>query len=192
VRFPMGTLTKDEVRAHAVRLGLPNAAKDESQEICFVPDGDYAGFVAASALRRGRVLPRSGEIIDADGSVVGTHDGTHRYTVGQHKGLGNLSTRERRFVTAIEPETGTVRVGPRHAAERRALDIRDLRWLAPARETFDATIQVRHRGTPIGARIDVDGTRALAELAEPVVAAPGQAAVCYDGDRVLAGGWIEG
>lgn len=190
VRFPLGELTKEQVRGHAARLGLPNAAKDESQEICFVPDGDYAGFVAASALRRGRTLPKAGSIVDADGSVVGTHDGTHRFTVGQHKGLGNLTTRERRFVTGIEPATGTVHVGPREAAERGELDVRDLRWLAPARDAFTAHVQVRHRGTPIAATITVDGTHARATLGEPVVAAPGQAAVFYDGDRVLAGGWV--
>src|SRR5580704_5732875 len=190
VQFPLGALTKDAVRTHARRLGLPNAGKDESQEICFVPDGDYAGFVAASALRRGRALPMAGTIVDADGSVVGTHDGTHRFTVGQHKGLGNLATRERRFVTAVEPRTGTVHVGPREAAENTSLDVRDLRWLAAPRDAFEASVQVRHRGTPIAARISVSGTRASVELAEPVVAAPGQAAVFYDADRVLAGGWI--
>ncbi|HEY1814651.1 MAG TPA: tRNA 2-thiouridine(34) synthase MnmA [Kofleriaceae bacterium] len=190
VEFPLGALTKEQVRAHARRLGLPNAAKDESQEICFVPDGDYAGFVAATALRRGKSLPKGGSIVDADGSVVGTHDGTHHFTVGQHKGLGNLTTRDRRFVTAVEPATGVVRVGPREAAERRALEVRDLRWLAEPRASFAARVQVRHRGTPIAARIAVDGVHARAQLDEPVVAAPGQAAVFYDDDRVLAGGWI--
>lgn len=192
VQFPLGALTKDEVRAHAQRLGLPNAAKDESQEICFVPDGDYAGFVAASALRRGKAAPKAGTIVDADGRVVGTHDGTHRFTVGQHKGLGNLTTRERRYVTAVEPATGTVRVGPRDAAERRELTVRDLRWLAAPRAELAAEVQVRHRGAPIAARVAVDETRTRARvvLDEPTVAAPGQAAVVYDGDRVLCGGWI--
>jgi tRNA-uridine 2-sulfurtransferase len=190
VRFPLGDFTKDEVRDHARRLGLPNAAKDESQEICFVPDGNHAAFVAASALRRGRALPVAGAIVDDDGRVVGSHDGTHRFTVGQHKGLGNLATRERRYVTKIEPATGTVRVGPREAAERTELELRDLRWLAPPRDALDAHVQVRHRGTPIAAAITVTGTGACVALAEPTVAAPGQAAVLYDGDRVLAGGWI--
>ena len=190
VRFPLGDFTKDEVRAHARRLGLPNAAKDESQEICFVPDGDHAGFVAASALARGRALPVRGSVVDADGTVVGTHDGTHRFTVGQHKGLGNLTTRERRYVTAIEPATGTVHVGPREAAERRTLVVRDLRWLSPPRARLSAHVQVRHRGAPIAAEIAIEGDRASVELVEPAVAAPGQAAVFYDGDRVLAGGWV--
>ena len=155
-----------------------------------MPDGDYAGFVAASALRRGRVLPTAGAIVDERGGVVGTHDGTHRFTVGQHKGLGNLATRERMFVTAVEPSTATVHVGPREAAERRSLDVRDVRWLAAPRDAFEAAVQVRHRGTPIAAQISVAGTRARVELAGPVVAAPGQAAVFYESDRVLAGGWI--
>jgi len=190
VRFPLGHLTKDEVRAEAHRLGLPNAGKDESQEICFVPDGDYAGFVSAQALRRGRTMPGPGAIVDETGATVGRHDGVHRFTVGQHRGLGNLTTRDKLYVTAVDPERAEVRVGPRNAAERTALAIRDLRWLAPRAERLQAAVQVRHRGTPIAAEIEVSGDRAEVRLAEPTVAAKGQAAVIYAGDRVLAGGWI--
>jgi tRNA-uridine 2-sulfurtransferase len=190
IRFPLGGLTKDEVRAHARRLGLPNADKPESQEICFVPDGDYAGFVSAQALRRGRSLPRGGEIIDASGAVLGHHDGVHRFTVGQHRGLGNLTRKERLYVTEIDPVHAVVHVGTKTAAERGELAIRDLRWLAPPRDRLDAQIQVRHRGSPIAAEVVVTGDHATARLAEPTVAARGQAAVLYDGDRVLAGGWL--
>jgi tRNA-specific 2-thiouridylase len=190
VRFPLGGMTKDDVRGHALRLGLPNAGKPESQEICFVPDGDHAGFVAAQAVRRGRALPTAGAIVDHTGAVIGRHDGTHRFTLGQHRGLGNLATRDKLYVTAIDPARAEVRVGPRAAAERRELAIRDLRWLSPPRAALSAAVQVRHRGAPIAAEVRVDGDRALAALAEPTVAAPGQAAVLYDGDRVLAGGWI--
>jgi tRNA-specific 2-thiouridylase len=190
VRFPLGALGKDEVRTHATRLGLPNAAKPESQEICFVPDGDYAGFVATAALRRGRALPHPGSIVDQAGTVLGTHAGTHRFTVGQHRGLGNLTTKDKLFVTAIDPARGEVQVGPRAAAEVRELAIRDLRWLVPARHELAAHVQVRHRGAPIAAEIAIDGDRARARLMEATIAAPGQAAVLYDGDRVLAGGWI--
>jgi tRNA-specific 2-thiouridylase len=190
VRFPLGGLTKDEVRAHALRLGLPNAVKPESQEICFVPDGDYAGFVAATALRRGRALPIAGAIVHEDGRVVGHHEGVHRFTVGQHRGLGNLTTKEKLFVTAIDPARAEVRVGPREAAEKRDLVVRDLRWLSPPQVALTAAIQVRHRGTPIDADVQVDGDRAMVRLAESTVAAPGQAAVLYAGNRVLAGGWI--
>src|SRR5215468_83346 len=193
VRFPLGGMTKDEVRDHARRLGLPNAAKPESQEICFVPDGDHAGFVSAQALRRGRPLPGPGAIVGDGGAVLGHHDGVHRFTLGQHRGLGNLTTRDKLYVTAIDPARAEVRVGPRAAAERTALTIRDLRWLAPAQARLSASVQVRHRGAPIPAEIRVEpasggatdsGPRAVVELAEPTVAAPGQAAVIYDGDRV--------
>ncbi|MEO6775499.1 MAG: tRNA 2-thiouridine(34) synthase MnmA [Kofleriaceae bacterium] len=200
VRFPLGGFTKDEVRAHAVRLGLPNAQKAESQEICFVPDGDYAGFVAASAIKRGRALPLAGAIVDHDGTVLGRHDGTHNFTVGQHRGLGNLVVPpdasgkaripDKRYVTAIDPAKGEVRVGTREGAERRTFALRDLRWLAPPRDAFAAVVQVRHRGQPIAVQATVDGSLVQLELAVPVVAASGQAAVLYAGDRVLAGGWI--
>jgi tRNA-uridine 2-sulfurtransferase len=190
VRFPLGALTKEQVRTEAVRLGLPNATKDESQEICFVPDGDYAGFVSAQALRRGRAMPGPGAIVDDAGAVLGRHDGVHRFTVGQHRGLGNLTTKDKLYVTAIDPARSEVRVGPREAAERRELAIRDLRWLAPRADELRADVQVRHRGTPIAADVQIAGDRATVKLAEPTVAAAGQAAVLYAGDRVLAGGWI--
>jgi tRNA-specific 2-thiouridylase len=199
VRFPLGGMTKDDVRGHAVRLGLPNATKAESQEICFVPDGDYAGFVAAAALRRGKSLPMAGEVVDADGTVLGRHAGTHNFTVGQHRGLGNLVAPgpdgkshipDKRFVIGVDPVHAVVRVGTRAEAERTELAIRDLRWLSPARSELAAHVQVRHRGTPIAANVTIDGTRATVKLAAPTVAAPGQAAVIYDRDRVLAGGWI--
>jgi tRNA-specific 2-thiouridylase len=203
VRFPLGGMTKDEVRGHARRLGLPNAAKPESQEICFVPDGDYAGFVSAQALRRDRPLPGPGAIVGDGGAVLGHHDGVHRFTLGQHRGLGNLATRDKLYITAIDPARAEVRVGPRAAAERAELTIRDLRWLSPPRLRLSASVQVRHRGAPIPAEIRIEpasisasgpagapAPRAVVQLAEPTVAAPGQAAVIYDGDRVLAGGWI--
>ncbi len=190
VQFPLGAMTKDEVRAHAVRLGLPNAVKPESQEICFVPDGDYAGFVSAQALKRGRALPMAGTIVDATGAVLGQHEGTHRFTVGQHRGLGNLTTKDKLYVTAVDPVKAEVTVGPKAAAERSELTIRDLRWLSAPRTSLSAAVQVRHRGTPIAAQVEIDGDRAVVKLAEATVAASGQAAVIYDGDRVLAGGWL--
>src|SRR5437868_930360 len=113
VRFPLGDMTKDEVRGHALRLGLPNAVKPESQEICFVPDGDYAGFVSAQALRRGRAMPGPGAILGDDGAVLGHHEGVHRFTLGQHRGLGNLTTKDKLYVTAIDPARAEVRVGAR-------------------------------------------------------------------------------
>ena len=191
VWFPLGATSKGEVRAAAATLGLPNAIKPESQEICFVPDGDHAGFVRAAALRRGRALPAGGDIVDDDGRVLGRHDGVHRFTVGQHRGLGNLTTRERMFVTAVEPTTGRVVVGPRQAALRRTITVDDVRWLGPPAPAL--RVQVRHRGEPLAAEVDAaaGGSRAIVRFSdEGAVAAPGQAAVFYDGDRVVGGGWI--
>jgi tRNA-specific 2-thiouridylase len=190
VRFPLGGMTKLEVREHARRLGLPNAGKDESQEICFVPDGDYARFVSAAALKRGRSLPGAGAIVGEGGRVVGRHEGVHGFTVGQRRGLGNLAVKEKLYVTAIDPARAEVHVGAREAAEQHELTVRDLRWLAEPRAALAASVQVRHRGTPIAADVTIAGDRAKLRLAAPTVAAPGQAAVIYDGDRVLAGGWI--
>ena len=189
VWFPLGATRKDDVRRVAARLGLPNAVKPESQEICFVPDGDHAGFVAAAALRRGQALPAGGDIVDQGGRVLGRHDGTHRFTIGQHRGLGNLATRERMFVTAVEPAAGRVVVGPRAAALRRAFTVDDVRWLGPVGDPM--AVQVRHRGERLAATVVADGERAFVRISdEGTVAAPGQAAVFYDGERVVGGGWI--
>jgi tRNA-uridine 2-sulfurtransferase len=193
--FPLGGLAKDEVRARARAAGLPNAGKEESQEICFVPDGDYAGFVAAQALTRGRRLPAGGEVVDAGGAVLGRHDGVHRFTVGQHRGLGNLAQRggEKMFVIGLDPGAGRVVIGPRAAAERREVMVDDVRWLSAAPSgPLRCAVQVRHRGIAHAAEIaPVDGGRLRVRFSdEAVVAAPGQAAVFYDGDRVLGGGWI--
>ena len=198
VRFPLGGLGKDEVRARAKSLGLPNADKPESQEICFVPDGDYAGFVSARALARGRALPVTGDFVDASGAVLGRHDGVHRFTVGQHRGLGALAQRdgEKQFVTAIDPGRGRVTIGSRAAAERRELVVRDARWLAPVPPDGSpraCAVQVRHRGAAHAATIAPRAHGTIVDVRfsdDAVVAAPGQAAVFYDGDRVLGGGWI--
>jgi tRNA-specific 2-thiouridylase len=188
VWFPLGGMTKAEVRAHARRLGLPNAGKAESQEICFVPDGNAAGFVARAAVKRGRPVA-GGAIVDEAGVELGRHDGIHHFTIGQHKGLGNLATRERMYVVGLEPREARVVVGPRVAAERGELVVRDVRWLVEPRGTMiEAAVQVRHRGEPTPARIEVASGRVV--LDAPRVAARGQAAVFYDGDRVLGGGWI--
>jgi tRNA-specific 2-thiouridylase len=192
VAFPLGELTKREVRAHATELGLPNADKPESQEICFVPDGDHAGFVAAAALRRGRSLPSGGDIVDERGAVLGRHDGVHRFTIGQHKGLGNLrgvAPDDRRFVTGLDPSTGTVTVGSRAQATTARFAIDDVRWLGPLPIDGRAEVVVRHRGGRFPARVTIDDPVRV-ELETPTVAAPGQAAVLYDGDRVVGGGWI--
>ncbi|HUQ03814.1 MAG TPA: tRNA 2-thiouridine(34) synthase MnmA [Kofleriaceae bacterium] len=195
VWFPLGALVKHEVRALAAALTLPNAAKPESQEICFVPDGDYAGFVSRAALTRGRALPTAGDIVDGDGTVLGRHAGAHRFTIGQHRGLGNLRgipPTERRFVTAIDPARGTVTVGDRAAAASREVWIDNVRWLGAPDVTGPAlALQVRHRGERHAVALEQHGARVRVRFTgDGTVAAPGQAAVIYDGDRVVGGGWI--
>lgn len=192
IRFPLGHLTKEQVRAEAARLGLPNAAKADSQEICFVPDSDYPGFVERAAGDRGLTIPVAGPIVDVDGNQVGRHRGIHRYTLGQRRGLGDVSIDGRPlYVIGVEPENNRVVVGPRDRAEAPAVRIADVRWLVDRRAGgFEAAVQVRHRSEPIAARFTPSGNHLVAELAAPAVAAPGQAAVIYEGDTVIAGGWV--
>ncbi len=190
IRFPLGGLTKEMVRSEAARLGLPNRAKAESQEICFVPDGDYAAFVERRAPLQ---ISRSGPIVDEEDNEVGRHRGLHRYTVGQRRGLGDVSTTgEPVYVVAIEPSNNRLVVGPSRAASKPSITIRDLRWLRPVRSTpFESSLQVRHRGTPVRCRVSPKGSVATIEfLDQAPIAAPGQAAVLYDGDTVVAGGWV--
>jgi tRNA-uridine 2-sulfurtransferase len=193
IDFPLGALTKDEVRARARRYGLPNADKADSQEICFVPDGDYAGFVEAAALGRGRTPPGQGAIIDEAGRELGRHAGIHRYTVGQRRGLGALHPGgEPAYVSRLDASRNLVVVGDRDAAARRELSVRELQWLVePPGETLRVAVQIRHRAEPVPCAVAVEeGGRARVELDAPVIASPGQAAVFYAGDRVLGGGWI--
>ncbi|HEY3352072.1 MAG TPA: tRNA 2-thiouridine(34) synthase MnmA [Polyangia bacterium] len=186
VRFPVGHLTKDEVRAEARRLGLPVAAKAESQEICFVPDGDYAAFVA----RQGGAAPPAGEIVDGQGRVLGRHGGVHRFTVGQRHGLG-LAFAAPHYVTALDPARGRVTVGPAAALLRAGFTVAEARL--PGAAPFRAAVQIRYRHRPApGTVIPLGGGRAEVRLVAPERAvAPGQAAVFYDGDTVLGGGFIE-
>lgn len=188
--FPVGHLEKGAVRDAARRLELQVAGKPDSQEICFVPDGNYAEFVERA--RPG--ASRAGVIVDADQQVLGTHGGVHRFTVGQRKGLG-LSAREPLYVHSIDAEQGTVRVGPRAGLERTTLTASGVNWTLGV--TPDAwtpvTAQIRHRHQPASARVRaIDEDRAELVFRAPQVAiTPGQAAVFYDGDVVLGGGWIE-
>jgi tRNA-specific 2-thiouridylase len=185
--FPVGDLTKDEVRATARRLALPVADKPESQEICFVPDRDYAGFVERQTDPARR---RPGAIVGDDGTEVGTHGGVHRFTVGQRRGLG-LGGGEARYVTGIDAATGAVRVGPKDALASRGLVAERVHWTGDERVTR-ATVRIRHRHVPVAARIEPgDGATARVWFDVPAHAVtPGQAAVFYRGEEVVGGGWI--
>ena len=188
--FPVGDLDKDVVRAHARRLELRVAAKPDSQEICFVPDGDYATFIERNAPES----RRPGALVDRSGAVVGAHDGVHRFTIGQRKGLG-LSAREPMYVLAIRPDTAEVIVGPREALGQTALTASAVNWISgrPAADWTAVTAQIRHRHTPAPARVRaIDGDRAELIFHEPQTAiTPGQAVVFYDDDCVVGGGWID-
>jgi tRNA-uridine 2-sulfurtransferase len=188
VLFPVGALEKPAVRAAAARAGLANAAKPDSQEICFVPSGDVGAFVALRAPAR----VRPGEIVATDGRVLGRHDGVHRFTVGQRRGLG-LSGPEPRYVVAIEAEGSRVVVGSAADASRDRFEVREVSWVsgAPPAGPFEVRVKVRHRHEGEVGTVAAAGDGAFVALARPVRGvAPGQAAVFYAGDEVLGGGRI--
>jgi tRNA-specific 2-thiouridylase len=190
IEFPLGELEKEVVRDRARKLGLPNADKPESQEICFVPDGDYA---AAVERIRPDALPGDGEIVDRDGRVLGQHPGIHRFTVGQRRGLG-LASKRPLFVESIDAARNRVVVGAAGDLEASGAILERVSWISgePPKRATRATVRVRygHSGAP--AWIEPrSGRAAVVHFEQPVRAvAPGQAAVFYDGDVVLGGGWI--
>lgn len=184
--FPLGELTKTRVRELARERGLPSAERPESQETCFVPDGDVRGFVRA---RRPEAFA-PGPIVDESGVTVGRHDGVPGITVGQRRGLA-VAAGERRFVTRVDPASATVTVGPRDDVLVRRVVASDVVWRAgdgPVR----VSARVRYRGPESAATATLEGGRLVVELDDPVdAAAPGQALVCYDGERVVGGGVVE-
>jgi len=188
--FPVGALGKNAVRAHARRLGLVTADKPDSQEICFVPDGDYAAFLE----REDPGLAAAGAIVDARGVRLGGHGGVHRFTIGQRKGLG-LSAGVPLYVVDIDAARQEVTVGPREALDRTTLTASVVNWISGEAPTGwqPVTAQIRHRHRPAAARVRaLDDTRAEVVFDEPQQAVtPGQAVVWYDGDEVLGGGWID-
>ena len=189
-RFPVGALAKSEVREQARRLGLAVADKRDSQEICFIPDDDYASFVA----REAPSVARAGAIVDEAGRQIGSHEGVHSFTIGQRKGLG-LSSPTPLYVLRIDPGERRVMVGPRAALERTALIAAAVNWIAvdPPATWMPVSAQIRHRHRPAPGRVRaIDAGRAELVFDEPQAAiTPGQAAVFYDGDVVVGGGWIE-
>ena len=182
LRFPLGGLPKARVREIAAELGLATAAKPDSQDICFVPDGDYAGLVRK--LRPEADAP--GDIVDLGGRVLGRHRGLVGFTVGQRRGLEIGGAAEPLYVVRLEPGTRRVVVGPRRALAVEAARVTGLNWIG-GDHLGPLTIKVRSMAKPVPAILR--GDRVLFDQPEYGVA-PGQAAVLYAGDRVLGGGWI--
>lgn len=189
--FPLGELEKATTRAEGERLGVPNFAKKDSQELCFVPDGDIGGFVDRRAEARGEPRMAEGLLRNEAGEVLGTHDGVHRYTIGQRRGLG-LGGGPVRYVLRILPESAEVIVGGERALESDTLVVERATWIGPAPSApFEALVQARYRHTAASAWVTPDGRGFRARFREPQRAlAPGQAAVVYVGERVLGGGTI--
>ena len=181
VRFPLGDLPKDEVRRIAAEVGLEVAAKPDSQDICFVPDGNYAGLVK-------RLRPETeaaGEIVDLDGRVLGTHRGVIHFTVGQRRGIEIGGQKEPLYVVRIEPEQARIVVGPRRALAVDAMRVGDWNWIAEDQD--EVSVKVRSLAPAVPAARDGEWLR----FRSPEYGvAPGQAAVLYEGSRLLGGGWI--
>jgi tRNA-specific 2-thiouridylase len=181
VRFPLGDMPKDQVRAIAAGIGLEVAAKPDSQDICFVPDGDYAGLVK-------KLRPdthAAGDIVDLDGRVLGRHAGVVHFTIGQRRGIDVGGQKEPLYVVRIDPQERRIVVGPRRALAVQAMRISDWNWLGE--DQSEVAVKVRSLAPPVAAARDGDWLR----FARPELGvAPGQAAVAYDGTRLLGGGWI--
>ena len=193
--FPVGDRAKDSVRDYARRRGLPVADKPDSQEICFIPDHDYRSFVE----REAPSAAQTGTIVDENGSIVGSHDGIHGFTVGQRKGLGISSAPAGTsgvplYVVALRPAHQQVVVGPKSSLERETLTASGVNWiLERPTDWLRVHAQIRHRHDPAAARVRaLDEARAEVIFDAPQIAvAPGQAVVFYEGDIVVGGGWID-
>jgi tRNA-specific 2-thiouridylase len=187
--LPVGDYHKDEIRRMARDLGLRVADKKDSQEICFVPEGDHAAFIR----RKRGASPEAGEVVTTAGQVVGTHDGLDRFTIGQRKGLG-IAFGEPRFVVRLDSDTNRVVLGTKDELARRELTANGTNWLIePHVAPRLCTVKIRYNARPAaGTLTALSGQRLHIALAEPQYGvAPGQAVVCYDGQQVLGGGWIE-
>jgi tRNA-uridine 2-sulfurtransferase len=193
--FPVGDLQKSEVREIAGRLGLPVAAKQDSQEICFVPNGDYAAFIDAYLHERGEEPPAAhGEITTGEGKVLGEHSGVHHFTVGQRRGL-RLATGEPLYVIATEPESQRVIVGGVEELLSSSLNVTDVNWVSwdglPKEARAQVKIRNKHAAAWATLRPAGDMSGVEVHFDEPQRAVtPGQAAVFYLDDLVLGGGWI--
>jgi len=188
--LPLGEYSKERVRLTAKEKELAVFSKPDSQEICFVPDNNYARFLE----RSGAVLPGQGDFIDRDGNILGRHNGYWRYTYGQRKGLG-VTFGKPMFVTGINPRSNTVTLGESGEEYRSRFDVSGINYIAfePPREPFKCAVKLRYSAIPAACTVYPQvGNRAVVELNKPGRAVtPGQAAVFYDGGRVLCGGTIE-
>jgi tRNA-uridine 2-sulfurtransferase len=190
--FPVGDRPKTAVRAYARLRNLPVADKPDSQEICFIPDHDYRGFVE----KQRPETPRAGQFVDERGAVVGAHEGVHRFTIGQRRGLGLSSSRSGTplYVLALRPAEQQVVVGPKSSLERTTLQASDVNWLIDIPTVpIRAAVQIRHRhqAAPATVRATAPGQATVTFDTPQIAITPGQAAVFYDDDIVLGGGWIE-
>ncbi len=183
-------MQKTAVRELAVELGIPTAQKPDSQEICFVPNGDYAAFIAAYSKEQGIAPPEeTGEFVTPDGKVVGEHEGVHRFTVGQRRGLG-IAAGEPLYVISTDTSTQRVTIGRNDELMRSTMRVADINWISIAEPTepIRAEVKIRNRHEAAPATIVGD----VVTFDEPQRAVtPGQAAVFYRGELVLGGGWIE-
>ncbi len=178
IAFPVGDLTKAEVRARAAALGLRTATKPESMDVCFVARRDRRAFVAA------RTEPRPGPIVDVDGGVVGQHDGISAFTIGQRRGLG-VAVGEPRYVTSLDPCTATVRVGPKTALLRDEISLQDVSFVHAPPGPAPVLVQTRAHGDLVPGRLD--GRRVRLDAPTPRVA-PGQVVALYEDDELVGGG----
>jgi tRNA-specific 2-thiouridylase len=192
--FPLGELSKDEVREIAHRAALPVADKPESMELCFVPNGNYVQFIHAYASQN-KILVASGEgeIVTESGKLLGRHNGIHNFTIGQRKGLG-LAAGKPLYVLAIEPETNRVIVGDDDSLRTSTFEVESVNWVSIAEPVSPAavSVKIRHKHEPAAAMVEaLSGNRARITFGSPQRAiTPGQAAVFYRDDVLLAGGWI--
>ncbi len=193
LRFPIGGWTKDITRQHAERLGLINADKPDSQDICFVPNGDYAKVV--KKIRPEAGIP--GDIVDMNGKVLGKHKGIIHYTIGQRRGIGIgggvSEDNSPFFVIRIDPSRNQIVVGPKEALARDVIHVAECNWLMPElREAVNIDLKFRSVMKPVKATLTAkeDGTASILLADSHYGISPGQAAVAYDGERVLGGGWI--
>ena len=193
--FPLGELTKEEVRALAREVNLPVAEKPESMELCFVPNGNYVQFIHAYSREVGRpISDAKGDIVTEDGTVLGRHNGVHNYTIGQRKGLG-FATGKPVYVLGIDPEKNRIIVGEDDSLRTTSFEIENVNWISIAEPSVPlrAHVKIRHRHDPSPAIIEaLPGNSARITFDSPQRAiTPGQAAAIYSGDVVLAGGWIK-